>query len=148
MKALVIFDSNFGNTKLIADAIANELGPDTKLASVSDCATLELEGVDLLVVGSPIVGWKPSEKMREFLASFSASKLQGLKAAAFDTRIKTRLSGDAARKIAGVLTKAGAKVIVPPQAFYVKGKEGPLLEGEIARATAFAKSIIETAKEG
>lgn len=146
MRALVIFDSNFGNTKLIADAITSELGPDAKLVSVAECTTVELEGIDLLVVGSPIVGWRPSEKMGKFLAGLSKGQFQELKAAAFDTRMKTRLSGDAARKIAGALEKAGAKILVPPQAFYVKGKEGPLVEGEIERATAFAKAIMESAK--
>ena len=71
MKALVIFDTGFGNTKMIAKTIARELGNDTKTISVTDFNNNELEGIDLLVVGSPIIGWKPSERMGKFLASLN-----------------------------------------------------------------------------
>ncbi len=148
MKALVIFDSNFGSTKTIADTITKELGQDAKLLSVSECTAGDLQGIDLLVAGSPIVGWKPSERMGKFLASLSEGQLQGLKAAAFDTRVKIWFSGDAARKIAGALEKGGAKIVVPPQSFYVRGKKGPLANGEIERAAAFARSIMEATRVG
>jgi flavorubredoxin len=56
MKSLVIFDTNFGNTKIIAETIAKELDNDAKAISVSDFNVGELEGIDLLVVGSPVIG--------------------------------------------------------------------------------------------
>lgn len=141
MKALVIFDSNFGNTKTIAEAIAKELGNDTKAVSVTDFNNSELEGIGLLVIGSPIIGWKPSERMGKFLASLSKDRLKGYKAATFDTRVTLFIHGDAAKKIAQKLKDAGAEIIVKPQAFLVKGKEGPLIDGEVERATEWAKAI-------
>ena len=140
MKALVIFDSYFGNTKMIAETIAKELGKDTKAISVSDFNMKELEGVDLLVAGSPIIGWKPSEKMGKFLASLGREQLKGLKAATFDTRVKI-FHGDAAKKISQKLIEAGAEIVGKPQVFFVRGKEGPLIDGEIEKATKWAKSI-------
>lgn len=141
MKALVIFDSNFGNTKIIAETISRELGKDAKVLSVSDFNIKELEGIELLVVGSPIIGWKPSEKMGGFLAGLSSGQLKGLKAATFDTRVKLFISGDASKKIAKELKRAGAEIVVEPQAFLVKGKEGPLFDGEIEKATKWVTSI-------
>jgi len=139
MKTLVIFDSNFGNTKIIAETIAKEL--PAKAIAVSEFDTKELEGIDLFVVGSPINAWRPSEKMITFLAGLVKGQLKGVKAAAFDTRVKIFIHGDAAKKIANYLKGAGAEIIVEPEAFFVKGKEGPLLDGEIEKAKEWARTI-------
>lgn len=141
MKALVIYDSNFGNTKIIAETISKELGNDTKAVSVSNITKEELEGISLLVVGSPIIGWRPSIKMEEFLTGFSKDQLKNYKIATFDTRVKIFFHGDAAKKIAKKLKEAGAEIITEPYAFFVKGKEGPLLEGEIEKAVQWTKLI-------
>ena len=141
MKVLVIFDSILGNTKKIADTISNELGKDSKVLPVSDFNLKELEGIGLIVVGSPIIGWKPSEKMGEFLDNLREGQLNGIKAAVFDTRIKSFMSGDALKKISKELIRAGVVVSVKPHAFFVKGAEGPLFEGEVEKAIEWAKSI-------
>ncbi|MGB9597291.1 MAG: flavodoxin family protein [Candidatus Poribacteria bacterium] len=141
MKALVIFDTNFGNTKMIAESIAKELGNDAKAISVSDFNIKELDGINLLVVGSPIIGWRPSERMGKFLESLAKDQLKGIKAIAFDTRVKLFIHGDAAGKISKKLEEAGAEIISKPMAFFVKGKEGPLLDGEIEKATEWAKRL-------
>lgn len=138
MNALVIFDTNYGNTRTIAEAIAEELGEGARAASVSEISREDLTGADLLVVGSPIIGWKPSPGMAEFLDTLVPGQLQGKKAAAFDTRVKLFIHGDAAGKINRALEAAGAEIIEPPGFFYVKGKEGPLFEGEIEKAREWA----------
>ncbi len=79
--------------------------------------------------------------MGRFLESLSKDQLKGIKAAAFDTRVKLFIHGDAAKKIAKALEDAGAEIVAEPQAFFVKGKEGPLLDGEIERASQWAKSL-------
>lgn len=79
--------------------------------------------------------------MGKFLASLSKDELKGLKAATFDTRVKIFIHGDAAKKISQKLVEAGAEIVGKPQAFFVKRKEGPLFEGEIEKATKWAKSI-------
>ncbi|HEY3417469.1 MAG TPA: flavodoxin domain-containing protein [Armatimonadota bacterium] len=139
MNALVIFDTTYGNTKQIAEAIAGELG--ARAVRVDEVSAADLNGLDLLVVGSPINAWRPSEKMLKFLAELSDGQLKGSKAAAFDTRVKLFIHGDAAKKITESLKKAGAEIIANPQAFYVKGMEGPLLETEVARALAWGKQL-------
>ncbi len=145
MKALVIFDSNFGNTQKIAEAIAEEL--KTQAVPVLKVSISELVGLELIVVGSPINAWRPSERMGKFLANLKEGQLKGIKAAAFDTRVKLFIHGDAAKKIAKALENAGAEIIVEPQAFFVKGREGPLLDGEIEKASQWAKSV-RTKAEG
>jgi flavodoxin len=141
VKALVIFDSILGNTKIIAEAISNELGKDSKVLSASDFNAKDLEGIGLIVVGSPIIGWKPSEKMGEFLSDLNEGQLKDIKAAVFDTRIRNFMSGDALKKISKELIRAGAEISAKPHAFFVKGAEGPLFEGEAEKAIEWAKSI-------
>lgn len=139
MKALVIFDSNFRNTRRIAEAIAKKLKART--IQVSEVSKDQLANLDLLIVGSPIIGWKPSEKMEKFLAGLKTGQLKNVKAAAFDTRVKLFIHGDAAGKISKALKNAGAEIIAQPVGFFVKGKEGPLLEGELEKALEWALVI-------
>lgn len=141
MKALVVFDSNLGNTKIIAETIAKELGEDAKAISSSDLNIKDLKGIDLIVAGSPIIGWKPSEKMYKFLSDLNRDQLKGIKAASFDTRVKLFIHGDAMNKISEKLKNAGAEIIVKPQAFFVQGKETVLAGGEIEKAAEWAKTI-------
>lgn len=142
MRALVVYDSQFGNTKIIAEALAKEL--DAKLVSVADVSHDDLEGINFLVVGSPVNGWRPSKKMRSFLASLRKMQLTNVKATAFDTRVKIFLHGNAANKIARNLQSVGAEIVSKPHGFYTKGKRGPLLYGEIERAKEWAKIIKAT----
>ena len=141
MKALVIFDTNFGHTKLIADKIAGGLGKGVKSISVNNLDGSNLTGLELVVVGSPIIGWKPTEKIMNFLKKLSKDQLKGVKSTSFDTRVKLFIHGDAANKISRVLEGIGAEIVVKPQAFFVKGKEGPLFDGELERAQSWGELI-------
>jgi len=139
MNALVVYDSNYGNTKKVAEVIAKELR--TKAHSVSNLKENELMDIKLLVVGSPINAWGPTGKIKKFLSNFYEDQLNGVKVAAFDTRVKLFIHGDAAGKISRQLEKAGGKIAAKPQGFTVKGTEGPLLDGELEKAAQWAKSI-------
>jgi len=141
MKTLVIFDSTFGNTKTIAQTIADNIGKDTRTITASLVTPKDLEGVTCLIVGSPIIGWRPSEKMGQFLNMLKPQMLKGVKVTSFDTRVKLFIHGDAAVKISQALVNAGGILITDPMYFYVKGTEGPLFKGEIEKASEWAKKI-------
>ncbi|KKP70440.1 MAG: hypothetical protein UR69_C0006G0003 [Candidatus Moranbacteria bacterium GW2011_GWE2_35_2-] len=143
MKSLIIYDSFFGNTKLLAETIGKELGNDTKVMHVSDFKQEDLRGVSLLIVGSPILGWRPSERTTAFLMSFGKDQLKGIKVATFDTRVKIIIHGDATKKMSEMLSNLGAEVIVEPNWFMVTGREGPLADGELERAKEWAREIKE-----
>lgn len=141
MEILIIYDSNFGNTKKVADHVASQFGSKASSLSVNDFKENHLQGIKLLVVGSPINAWRPTKKIKEFLTSLGHAKMKGIKAAAFDTRVKSFLSGDAAKKIAKALENSGANLVAPPIGFYVKGNEGPLVEGELKKAEDWTAAI-------
>ncbi|WP_394769253.1 flavodoxin family protein [Lacisediminihabitans sp.] len=139
MSALVVFDSNYGNTERVAEAIAAGIGGATAVSVARlDPASL---AADLLVVGSPINGWRPTAAMQKFLAGLGAGQLVGTHAAAFDTRVRLFIHGDAAARISQSLEDAGATIVAKPRGFTVKGTEGPLLDGELEAATAWGRSI-------
>jgi flavodoxin len=141
MKALVLYDSIYGNTKKIAETVAAELGKGVKTVTVSDFSTKDLTGINLLVVGSPILGWSPSEKTGKLLAALKTGELKGIKATSFDTRMRIFFHGDAANKIAESLRKAGAEIVAEPCGFIVEGREGPLANDAVSKAKEWAASI-------
>ena len=70
VKALVVYDSVFGNTEKVAKALAAGLesgGVDVNVVRVDAVRFDELGGVDLLCVGSPVQGWNASKPAQEFL---------------------------------------------------------------------------------
>ncbi|MCL4560692.1 MAG: flavodoxin family protein [Chloroflexi bacterium] len=155
MKTLVIYDSVFGNTEKIAQAIAESLGSrgSVEILKVGQVAPEQLAGYDLVVVGSPTRGFRPTEAVAGLLKRVRSMTLKGMRVAAFDTRLKAdeldkawfrflvKTGGYAAKRIADQLKKAGGNLIVPPEGFYVEDTEGPLKAGELERAASWAASI-------
>ncbi len=144
MKAHIVYDSAFGNTKSVAEAVAGSLVElDATPVPVGDFRPDDLAAGDLLVLGSPINGWRPTPKVTELLSALGDGHLEGVKAAAFDTRIRMFVHGDAAKKMAHTLRDSGAEIISEPMPFYVQGSEGPLRPGEIEKAARWGKSLLE-----
>jgi flavodoxin len=137
MKVLVIYDSTYGNTEKIARAIGEAIGGQVNL--VSEVKPANLLGFDLLFIGSPTHGGWFTEGIRDLLKTTPA--LEGVSVAVFDTRTKKSLFGFAAPRIARSLEKNGGRLAAPPEGFIVLGVQGPLLDGELERATEWAKDI-------
>jgi len=151
VKSLVAYYSEFGNTRQIAETIAETLGKEGASIAmpIGQLQPSQLKGLDLLVMGSPTHRMNVPEAVRPILKSLPRGILAGTPVAAFDTSYKmsslmARFS--AGRKLAPRLRKLGGQPTVPPQTFHVESKEGPLCEGEIERAQAWAASILEQLK--
>ena len=154
MKVLVVYDSLFGNTEIIAKKIAEGFADQqVRLMSVKEFTLTDLESTDLLVAGSPTHAGRPSQGMKDFFNSLPATSLQNINAAAFDTGIpragqKTFLSlailflGYASKHIAKALEKKAATILAA-ETFFVLDKEGPLKEGEAERAKQWAMQLLK-----
>jgi flavodoxin len=146
MNALVVYYSRFGNTEKIAAAIAETLkseGP-VRLVGSDDLVTSDLKDADLVVIGSPTYRMNVPEEVRAVLEPLPRRLLRGVPVAAFDTSYKMSAllaRFTAARKLARKLRQLGGRQVVLPETFHVVGREGPLYEGEIGRAKAWAESI-------
>ena len=146
IEVLILYDSVYGNTEEIAKAIGSAITGDVKVLRVGEVNPSELEAIDLLIVGSPTQGGRPTKAIQDFLDKFSGPSMKGIKVAAFDTRFSTRvvaIFGYAAGRIAGGLKRKGAILAAPPEGFFVKGTEGPLKEGELERAAVWAKEVVK-----
>jgi flavodoxin len=148
MNALVLYESRFGNTEKIAEAIALTLQVEmpTRLAAVADiddCAEA-LEDVDLLVVGGPTHRHGISPILHETLACLGGRALDGVRVATFDTKLHgpRLVTGSAATRLARLLRHHGAWIFVPPASFLVEGGEGPLDAGEFEHARAWAQELL------
>ena len=143
MKVAVIYDSKYGNTEKIAVAIGEEIGGRVFLAN--EMKPADLNGLDLLVIGSPTHGGWYTEDIKEFLDWLPV--LEEVSVALFDTRTLKSLFGFAAPRMVRNLEKKGWSPLGSPGGFVVRGTKGPLKEGEIERATAWARAITLNIKE-
>ena len=164
MKALVVYESMWGNTEMVARAVARGLGGGgpVEVADVSGEVPRELSGIDLLVVGGPTHAFSMSRRttrqdavtkgapsgheqrgIREWLDGLPAGEVA---VATFDTRVGSvrHLPGSAARKAAKEVRRHHVGRVVATESFWVEDIAGPLLDGELDRAEAWGRSLLTT----
>jgi hypothetical protein len=172
MKAVVAYESIYGNTRQIAEAIAAGLEPlgEVEVVSVNHGEAGAGETADALIVGGPThmhglassmsrkQAAQAAEEEEDVSVEPGAAEGPGLRkwlsersgdgkpAAAFDTRLDRSpiLTGAAARGIAKRLRRRGYDLIADPESFLVEDSEGPLADGELDRARAWGESLVES----
>ena len=160
MHAVVVYESHWGNTAAIAKAIAAGLGPDTRVLTTDEADGPALADVDLLVAGAPVIAFGlASDKVRKDIANDPSgaptapdvshesmkSWLERVppgtaRAAAFETRMRWS-PGGATGAISRGLGAAGYRPIHEVGRFVVKGKFGPLREGELEKARRWGANL-------
>lgn len=148
MRTLIVYDSLYGNTKAIAQAIAAATPGKAQVLPVGEADASALENVDLLIIGSPTHGALPTQAIQDFVQNVGAPTRPGTRAATFDTRLKWRFlerwGGFAAPKMADTLKGKGWALAGAPGGFFVGGlRKGPLKRGETDRAAAWARGLAE-----
>lgn len=174
MRALVVYESIFGNTRQIAEAIGEGLrgGLEVEVVEVGE-APPPADDVDLVVVGGPTHVWGMSRGLtrrgageqarqqhkepisrrigvREWLRTLRRARGRRL-AAAFDTAIRSTGSfptGSAARAEAARLEDRGYGLVSEPEQFFVADVDGPLEAGEVERARAWGVRLAARARDG
>jgi flavodoxin len=165
VKTLVIYDSQFGNTQKIAEAIGRGVseaageGNPVQLHRLGDVLPGDVTGLDLLLVGSPTHAFRATPEMKTWLKEIPDHGLQETAVATFDTRftdeyiksesrvltVMSGLFGFAADPMGDELKKKGGRLVVAPEGFYVGGTEGPLLAGELERAVEWGRQVVAAA---
>jgi flavorubredoxin len=161
MKAVVVYESLWGNTAAIAKAIAEGIGPGARALSTAEATADVVADADLIVAGAPLLGFNlPTEEMRQSIAANPTNPkpdlahpsmrawLDGLPkglghGAGFETRIWWS-PGSAAKQIAVKLQSAGYSAGTSEK-FLVIGRYGPLKDGEIERARAWGAKLAQEA---
>lgn len=169
MNALVVYESMFGNTREVAEAVADGLG--VVAVPVADASAERLAGADLVVIGGPTHGRSMSRPSTRTAAAEQAAAEQAAKpgsglrlepgatgpglrewladhagdihaTAVFDTRVAmpALLTGRAGRRIAAAARRGGARSVAPVESFLVS-KQNQLLPGELDRAREWGRRL-------
>lgn len=155
MKVTIVYDSIFGNTAKIAKAIAVALKDANivRLLTVQEAKSADLADADLLIVGSPTRGFRPTPSISEYVEGLGSIGT-GKAAAAFDTRMDletieppplrwvVEAGGYASSRVASLLGRHGFDVKADAPGFLVTGTEGPLKANELERAAEWALTLV------
>jgi hypothetical protein len=172
MRALVVYESMYGNTHAAAIDIAAGLDAthEVTLVPVTRATPELVAAAGLIVAGGPTHLHGMSTASSRRMAAETARKpgsglamdpdadgpglrawLAGLGArdalaTSFDTRLSgvPLLTGRASRGISRLLSSHGCRLLVPPESFLVS-KQNTLLKGESGRARSWGELIGETA---
>jgi flavodoxin len=161
MKTLVVYESMYGNTRAIAEAIATGIGPvgEVEITEVSAAPQTPPADVELVVVGGPTHAHgmsRPQSReaaakdgpiasrgigVREWIEGTAFP--EGVRVAAFDTRIGKAqwITGSAARSMTKLLRRHGFTGDVPTESFLVDHTLGPLRDGELRRAREWGAQL-------
>jgi menaquinone-dependent protoporphyrinogen IX oxidase len=158
MKGIVVYDTSYGNTKKIAETIAETLkesGIEVDLFYVKDVKKLSAKDYNFLVLGSPTKFGTMSFAIKFFLGKVKSEEWVSKPFAAFDTenpenieraRIENK-EWSAAEKIAEKLRDKKMNQLLPVLKALVLGQKGPLIEGEIGRTKEYARELAIKLKE-
>lgn len=161
MRALVVYESMFGNTEAVAQAVAGGIQESmaVDVVEVGAAPGVVPEDVTLLVVGGPTHAFgmsRPATRIdaaRQVLAIISLERgirewLKSLpvrtgttRATAFDTHVTSRFTGSAARAASRRLDRLDYPLVAAPEGFRVTAVKGPLLDGELDRARAWGITL-------
>lgn len=167
MSTLVVYESMWGNTREIAEAVGRGLGAGTPVLDVAEAPPLLPPDVDLLVVGGPThafsmsrgstrkdavqKGAEPGHEargIREWLDEQPPS--DHVDVATFDTRVAKvrKLPGSAAKAAGRSVTRHHLGRLTASESFFVDDMSGPLLEGEVDRATDWGRTLAAARADG
>jgi len=150
MKVLIVYDSVSPArlTEKVAktiEEILKEKGIKTENFFVANVDLADVQDSDCLLVGSPVMKFRATGRIRKFLERLSDSTLNVKLVAAFDTRLQTKFSGSAVKGIESKLNDFGFKLIVAPLIAYVEGSllknDWTLKAGEIEKTKRWAEEL-------
>lgn len=160
MKAVVVYESIFGNTAAVARAVAEGLGPDAQALTTDEASDAIVLDADVIVAGAPVIGFNlandktragigraeadaptPADTSHPSLRMWLAQLPEGhASTAAFETRIWWSPRG-ATGTIEKGFRRAGFRPIAKAEKFVVEGKYGPLRDGELDRAREWGHEL-------
>ena len=145
-KVIVVYESKFGNTKLVAETITEGMrevsGIETVVSELKAVDRSKLADFDAIVIGSPTHAGNATRGIRKFVGNLGELKLEGKLMAIFDLHMSPVVG-----RVVGKLEKQigekapGLKIAIPGLSMQVKGLRGPILEGELSKCKEFGVKI-------
>ena len=147
VKAFVFYDSKYGNTKLVAEKVAEGLrseGVEVDVGYVNAVSAQRGVEYDVILLGAPNHMGRPSQMMKRFINQLGLLGLEGKRVAVFGTYAgKLRLLDRSVKKMVGMVKEKLPNLILlsPSLSVHVKGVSGPVIDGELSRCVEFGKLI-------
>lgn len=145
-KVIVIYESRYGNTKLVAETIVEGVrevsGVETVLNELKEVDLNQLAEFDGILVGSPNHIGGATRSIRKFIDELGKLNLEGKLAAVFDTYIGKDFE-KAVRKMEKQISEKvpDLKLVAPGLSIRVAGMKGPIVEGELPKCKEFGVKI-------
>ena len=148
MKILVVYDSKYGNTKIVAENILEGVkqieGNESAIFYAKEVESQVLASCDALIIGAPNHMASPSRTMKKFVDKLVELNLKAKSVAVFGTYSgKERVTDRAVKKMEKILerTLPNLRLIQPSLSVKVKGVTGPVADGELPRCQDFGRRI-------
>ncbi|HIH00731.1 TPA: flavodoxin family protein [Thermoplasmata archaeon] len=146
-RAAIVYESKFGNTAKVAEAVADALRSsgfdEVRSETVESADVNKVATYKVIFVGSPNHMGGPTRRIRKLLRSLAAFDLSDRRVCFFDTYI----GGDFEKAVGKMHNEFRARndtadIIPPGLSLRVEGMKGPLAEGELAKVTDFVRAAI------
>ncbi len=151
MKVFVVYDTKYGNTKLVAEEIVKGIeeggGIEIAISYVKEVKLERIADSDAILIGAPNHMGGPSWTISGFIDKLGKVDLLAKGFAVFDTYAGTDFE-KAVKKMEERINKRipGLKQMAPGLSVKVKGMKGPLVEGELPKCREFGKRIANQLK--
>ena len=145
-KVIVIYESKYGNTRLVAETIAEGMREvsevKTVLSELKEVDLNQLNEFDAILVGSPNHIGNATKNIRKFIDGLGKLDLEGKLTAVFDTYIGNDFA-KAVKKMEKQMSKKapGLKLAAHGLSIKVEGMKGPITEGELSKCREFGVKI-------
>jgi len=142
VKAIVVYESKYGNTKLAAESVVEGLnqvsGTEVKLTELNDVDFTRIGESDMVLVGSPNHIGRATRSIRKFIDKLGNINLEGKQAAVFDTY----MGGDFEKAVKKMEKQMGEKtpelkIITPDLSVGVDGMKGPITDGQLSKCLEY-----------
>jgi flavorubredoxin len=145
-KAIVVYESKYGNTKIVAERIAEGLatgkGIKVDVTNLEDIDLDRIPDYDVILIGSPNHMGRQTRGIKKFIDKLAKPKLKNKSAAVFDTCASKDFE-KAVKKMENQLAKVapGVRLVTPGLSIVVKGMKGPIAEEDLPKCEEFGKKI-------
>jgi len=146
-KVIVVYESKYGNAKLVAETIAEGMGQvegvETVVSEVKAVDLKKIVDYDAILVGSPTHIGGPTGGIKKFIGKLGKLPLEGKSFAAFATYLVGKSFVQATEKLEKRISDKvpGAKLAATGLSIRVDGMKGPISEGELLKCKEFGNRI-------
>jgi len=146
-KVIVVYESKYGNAKLVAETIAEGMGQvegvETIVSEVKEVDLKKVPDYDAILVGSPTHIDRPTGGIKKFIGKLGKLPLEGKSFAAFATYLLDKSFEQATKRLEKRISEKvpGAKLAAPGLSIRVAGMKGSISEGELSKCKEFGNRI-------